>query len=186
MKFRQKTQAEDMSMIRLVRLTADEWPRLRALRLRSLLDSPDAFGATYEEALARKPDGWMQQVRDLPCFVAVCDDHGDVGLVRYLPDKERRDTAWLISMWVAPDARRLGVGGLLIDAIIDHARAEGVARLLLEVADHNVAAIALYAKKGFNATGDTGGMPAPREHIREHRRALLLDATRISEIPGAR
>jgi len=160
--------------IRVVRLTIDDWERLRALRLHSLRDAPDAFGSTYEEAAAREPAGWIQQLRDLPTFVAVNDEDVDVGLVRYAADGQRPDAAMLISMWVAPEARRLGVGGALIDAIIDHARAQGIARLLLDVADHNVGAIALYARKGFEPTGESGSMPSPREHIREHRRALHL------------
>lgn len=158
----------------IVRLTTDDWVRLRALRLRSLLDAPDAFGSTYEEALTREPEAWVQQLRDLPSFVAVDADDVDVGLVRYAPDKQQSDAAMLISMWVAPEARRRGVGEALIDVLIDYARAQGIARLLLDVADHNVAAIALYAKKGFAPTGQTGSMPAPREHIGEHQRALPL------------
>ena len=157
-----------VSITRIVRLTTDEWERLRALRLRSLLDAPDAFGATYAEAAARERDGWLQQLRDLPTFVAVSDQNVDVGIVRYAPD------GMLISMWVAPEARHQGIGEALIDAIIAYARTQGLARLLLDVADHNVAAIALYSKKGFVPTGETGSMPAPREHVREHRRFLDL------------
>jgi GNAT superfamily N-acetyltransferase len=160
--------------IRIVRLTTDDWERLRALRLRSLLDAPDAFGSTYAEAAARDPEGWVQQLRDLPSFVAVNDDDADVGMVRYIPDHQDADTAMLISMWVAPEARRHGVGAALIDTIVDYARTQDVARLILDVADHNVAAIALYARKGFVPTGESGSMPVPREHVGEHRRALQL------------
>jgi hypothetical protein len=47
-------------------------------------------------------------------------------------------------------------------------------RLVLDVADRNTAALAFYARKGFQPTGDTRTMPAPREHIREHRQSLTL------------
>ena len=98
----------------------------------------------------------------------------DVGLVRYGPDRKRGDTAFLISMWVAPEARGRGVGGALVEALVECARSEGFARMELDVGDHNAAAIALYAKKGFDATGERGRLAPPREHLREHRRLLVL------------
>ena len=161
-------------MLRVDRLTVDEAPRLRAIRLRALADAPAAFGATLEEALSRPADTWAQQLRELPSFVAV-DDGVDVGMVRCQPDGTRADTASLISMWVAPAARRSGVGDALIDAAIEWARANGVSRLLLYVVDDNAPAIALYARKGFQPTGEVATMPPPREHIREHERELRLN-----------
>ena len=98
----------------------------------------------------------------------------DVGIVRSERDKTRIGTAWLISMWVAPDARRQGVGGALIDAIIDWARSSGLNRLLLDVADNNGAAIDLYARKGFEPNGEVSAFPPPRQHVREHQRELRL------------
>lgn len=35
-------------------------PILRALRLQAMLDSPDAFGSTYERELARTPLDWQR------------------------------------------------------------------------------------------------------------------------------
>jgi|SRR5688572_8020229 len=160
-------------MLLVERLTIDEAPRLRAIRLRALADAPDAFGTTFEEAAARPAETWAQQLRELPSFVAV-DDGLDVGMVRCQPDAARTDTASLISMWVAPAARQSGVGDALIDAAIDWARANGVYRLLLYVVDDNAPAIALYARKGFYPTGKVATLPPPREHIREHQRELRL------------
>jgi GNAT superfamily N-acetyltransferase len=152
---------------------AEEGPRLRSIRLRALLDAPDAFGSTYEESVARPVERWSEQLRDLPTFVAV-DDDIDVGIVRCARDKADTETAWLISMWVAPEARRRGVGAILVDAVINWARANRVSRLLLEVADGNAPAIALYARKGFTPNGEVSTLPPPRDHIREHQRELRL------------
>ena len=77
-------------------------------------------------------------------------------------------------MWVAPEARRKGVGGALVDAVIEWARSAGVKRLLLDVADNNAPAIALYIQKGFQPNGEVSTFPPPREHIREHQRELRL------------
>jgi GNAT superfamily N-acetyltransferase len=160
-------------MIHLEQLTADEGPRLRAIRLRALRDAPDAFGSTLEEAAARSNEGWTRQVLELPTFVAVSDGL-DVGMVRGARDGTDAGTAWLISMWVAPDLRGQGVGAALVDAVVEWARANGMNRLLLDVADANAPAIALYARKGFVPNGGSGTMPHPREHIREHQRELRL------------
>lgn len=155
------------------RLSRDEGRRLRTIRLRALADAPDAFGSTYAEVAARPLESWPQQLQEIATFVAVREGE-DVGLVRCARDAQHRDTAWLISMWVAPEARGQGVGDALIDAVIAYARSSGTSRLLLEVGDHNHQAIALYARKGFKPTGETGTLPAPRHHMREHQRELRL------------
>jgi len=79
-----------------------------------------------------------------------------------------------ISMWVAPEARGKSIGAALIAAVVDWARRQGFDRLLLDVADDNIPAISLYARKGFEPTGAVSSLPAPREHIVEHERALKL------------
>jgi [ribosomal protein S18]-alanine N-acetyltransferase len=50
---------------------------------------------------------------------------------------------------VAPSAQGRGIGGRLIDALIDTARRRGATTLLLEVRADNQAAIALYRRRGF-------------------------------------
>jgi GNAT superfamily N-acetyltransferase len=157
----------------LERLGAHEGARLRAIRLRALLDAPDAFGTTFEETEPRPAESWTAQLRELPTFVAVKDGL-DVGMIRCARDEARPDTAWLISMWVAPEVRRAGVGGVLIDAVIEWARSHEVHHLLLDVSDHNAPAIALYIRKGFRPNGKIGTLPPPREHIREHQRELII------------
>jgi ribosomal protein S18 acetylase RimI-like enzyme len=159
--------------MRIVRLTPDEGPRLRAIRLRALRDSPDAFGTLFADEEARSLTSWSQAIADLPTFVAV-DEGRDVGMVRSGVDSRRADSAWLISMWVAPEARRRGIGEALIEVVVAWAEANGIHRLLLDVADDNAAAIALYAKTGFQPNGEAGSLPAPREHIREHQRELRI------------
>jgi ribosomal protein S18 acetylase RimI-like enzyme len=156
----------------LERLTSGDWQRLRKLRLRALVDAPGAFSGTYAEAEARPQESWVQQL-EMPTFVAVRDGD-DVGMVRCARDARDEGTAWLMSMWVAPEARRSGIGSALVDAIIEYARSRRLTRLVLDVADDNAAAIALYARKGFEPTVLTGTMPPPRQHIREHRRSLTL------------
>ena len=160
-------------VIEIERLSVDEGRRLRTIRLRALADAPDAFGSTYAEVAVRPLEIWPKQLQEIATFVAVKGAE-DVGLVRCASDEQNDETAWLISMWVAPEARGQGVGDALIDAVIECARSSGAIRLLLDVGDHNEQAIALYARKGFEPSGATGALPAPRNHLREHQRELRL------------
>jgi GNAT superfamily N-acetyltransferase len=163
--------------MKIEQLTPDETERLRSIRLRSLRDAPEAFATTFEESAARPPESWVQQLRDLATFVAVIGDR-DVGLVRGAPPSQIpgivTDLPVLISMWVAPEERGKGVGAALVDAVIAWARAQGFARLRLEVVDDNAPAVALYAGKGFLQTGPSVRCAPPREHKREHERILEL------------
>ena len=63
------------------------------------------------------------------------------------------DEAEIITLAVRPEARRRGLGGRLLDRVMDRARGQGVARLFLEVAHDNDAALALYASRGFEPAG---------------------------------
>ena len=140
--------------------------RLRALRLRALQDAPTAFDTTVAEALQWSAASWAQQLRDLATFVAVLEGQ-DVGMVRGAPSTKGDGAAYLISMWVAPEHRRLGVGGALIDAVIAWATGVGAQTLLLDVGEQNEGAIALYRRKGFVRNGKRSTLPAPRQYIHE-------------------
>ena len=157
----------------IVRLRPGAEARLRTIRLQALQDAPDAFGSTAAEVAARPPESWSQQLSGLATFVAVSGGR-DVGLARFAPDEECAQTGWLTSMWVSPENRGEGVGSTLIDAVVDFATSQGVARLALDVGDHNTSAISLYASKGFEPTGEVSSLDPPREHLCEHRRILRL------------
>jgi putative acetyltransferase len=57
--------------------------------------------------------------------------------------------AELKRMYVRPQFRGLGYGKLLLDHLADYARAHGVGLLRLETGIHQVAAIRLYERMGF-------------------------------------
>ncbi len=160
--------------MRIERLPAGAWERLRRVRLAALAQAPEAFGSTYAECVLWEPAQWRAQLERIPTFVAVIDG-ADVGMVRGVESERSDAAAYLISMWVAPEARRRGVGGALIDAVVGWARGLGKAELLLHARDYNSGAIALYEREGFRATGEVVVAPPPEEHLREIelRRSLL-------------
>lgn len=67
------------------------------------------------------------------------------------------DEAEVVSIGVAPAARRRGVGAALVADVMARAVAHGAARIFLEVAEDNAAAIALYVSAGFEKVGRRPG-----------------------------
>jgi len=63
------------------------------------------------------------------------------------------DEAEIISICTRPQARRQGIGANLIDAAVALLGQQKTARLLIEVADSNDAALSLYRKFGFASVG---------------------------------
>ena len=137
------------------RIRADEWSLLRELRLRSLLDAPEAFGQRYEKAAAEPDAEWRSAARASAAgdrrawFVARDDDPAstEVGLVQ--ARRRPPDDCLVFSMWVAPSARRSGVGKALIDAVSEWARGWGGQRIVLWVFGANDSALRFYERLGF-------------------------------------
>jgi GNAT superfamily N-acetyltransferase len=155
------------------RLGVGDGARLRAIRLRALSDAPEAFGTTLAEAVARPAEDWDSQLEQLATFIAAAGGD-DVGLVRGARHDGIADAGYLISMWVAPEHRRRGIGSALAGAVVQWARTGGLRRVFLDVGERNVPAIALYAHQGFVPDGAIGTLPPPREHVREIRMVLTL------------
>jgi GNAT superfamily N-acetyltransferase len=126
-----------------------------------------------EEAAAQPSESWDHQLEQFATFVAVADGC-DLGLVRGALHEHFRDAGYLISMWVAPEARRQGIGSALVDAVVHWARTHGLSRLLLDVGEGNTPAIALYTRKGFVPSGEAGTLPPPRDHVCEIQLVMRL------------
>lgn len=63
------------------------------------------------------------------------------------------DELHLLNITVAPPLQGQGLGSLLLDAVQDHGRSRGLAKLLLEVRQSNRRALALYQRRGFAEVG---------------------------------
>ena len=61
------------------------------------------------------------------------------------------DTLLMDGIFVRPEARSLGVGSALLDALEHRAAEAGLKRVRLDVIDENPRARALYARRGFEA-----------------------------------
>jgi ribosomal protein S18 acetylase RimI-like enzyme len=153
-------------VIAIERIRPTEADRYRDIRLRALRDAPTAFATTLPEAEAFGEDVWRSRVAaaatgiDSTLYVAVDGAGADVGMVASIRNTTDPSTAELISMWVAPDARRSGAGATLVRAVVDWARDSGYARIELWVTRGNDAAERLYQKLGFAETGDVKPLPS--------------------------
>lgn len=161
--------------VEIVRVFSGAWERVRSLRLRSLSDAPDAFGATLASEQGRPGSWWRARIDDRAVHHLIATlDGQDAGVTVVAPRREDPQTAGMFAVFVVPGARGRGVGDALVRAAIAAARADGFPRLLLDVGDHNAPAIALYARHGFVPTGRTSTLGPRREHITEHERVLEL------------
>ena len=142
------------------RLGEDDWAVFRELRLRSLLDSPEAFGSTYGHESSQTERAWRDWAagrwRDgtAAVFAGRADDGTPVGTATGAEYEAEPGVAHVYAMWVAPDARGAGVGRALLDAVAVWARDRGCGRLVLSVTESNDVARRFYAAGGFTDTGE--------------------------------
>jgi ribosomal protein S18 acetylase RimI-like enzyme len=129
------------------------------LRLRALETDPLAFGSTYEHELAFGDEwaGWCWRHADGPeeaTFFAIADDGEPAGLAGGF---RAGDGYELFSLWVAPDHRRAGHAGRLVEAVAAWAAESGGAALSLWVT--NPDALAFYERCGFRDDGRREPLP---------------------------
>ena len=122
----------------------DDWAVWRLLRQRSLSEDPDAFSSSTTMWTGENDteERWRARLADGPCFIAYADGR-PVGMVA---GWDGDDAAELTSMWVAPEARRRGIGRALIERVVEWSAGR---RLSLRVIDGNQAAVMAYEQQGF-------------------------------------
>jgi GNAT superfamily N-acetyltransferase len=136
------------------RIGSTEWELLRGVRLVALVDTPDAFGSTYEAEVDRAQEWWAESATSLAWFIADPGAGAPVGLVAGVAPGDPTGACDVISMWVAAPWRGRGVADALLDAVERWARAGGATALVLRVSDRNERARRFYARQGFVPTGD--------------------------------
>jgi GNAT superfamily N-acetyltransferase len=144
----------------LIRMAeADEWERIRDVRLRALIDAPDAFGSTFESESEHEESDWRSWITgwegsgDQALFVAE-EDEAWLGLALGVRWANRPDPAHLYAMWVDLRSRGAGVGRGLVEAVCEWAGASGTDRVHLCVTETNDGAATMYERCGFATTGE--------------------------------
>lgn len=137
-------------------------PTLRTLRA----DEADRYNAFFAAAARAHPDTLRIAPEDIAAtpfatapdeegvtFVAEAEDGTWLGVGTIERDRgraKRRHIAWIVRMYVAPDASGRGIGRAILRRALAHAATmPGIAKVNLTVAAHNAGAVHLYASEGF-------------------------------------
>jgi GNAT superfamily N-acetyltransferase len=147
-------------MVQIREVGADGWQAMRDVRLAALRDAPDAFASTYEREAAFAEADWQRRIAGGGNFLAYAPvlgaaPAGIVGGFETAPG-----TVELVSLWVRPQARGHGIGQALIQAVVGWARAKGISRVHLWVAENNGHARLLYERCGFAPTAERQPLPS--------------------------
>jgi RimJ/RimL family protein N-acetyltransferase len=146
-------------MVRVDRLGEDDWVTFREIRLRSLLDSPDAFGSTYGEESSNTERAWRDWAAGrwrggaAAVFAGRAEDGAAVGTATGAEYDAEPGIGYVYATW---------------------ARGRGCDRLALTVTETNAAARAFYDACGFIESGD-------RSPLREGSRLHVVTMTK--ELP---
>lgn len=137
-----------MAGVILRQLSPEDWETWRDIRLRSLADSPDAFGSTLAREQGFVEADWISRMQSMPVVAFVDGTPAALGGA-FRPED---GVAHIIAMWTAPEFRRRGLSRLVLDELVGMARAEG-RRVELDVTQGNSAARSAYERYGFVPTG---------------------------------
>jgi ribosomal protein S18 acetylase RimI-like enzyme len=142
----------------IVRAGEQDWPLVRAVRLRALEADPSAFASSVEREAAFTEHDWRDRIRTAAWFVVMpagpVDPPAGVTLVRALEPGADADFE-INAMWVAPELRGQRIGESLLDAVLAAVRGSGGRTVRLWVTNGNDGALALYARRGFLPSGRT-------------------------------
>ena len=108
-----------------------------------------AFDERFGEAWTRSQCAGILPMPGVKLVVARFGDGRSAGFALY---RTISDEAELLLLAVSPEFRRRGIGRMLLDQFLDHARDRGVSRVHLEVREGNPAVI-MYRSAGFSLAG---------------------------------
>jgi GNAT superfamily N-acetyltransferase len=148
---------EPRPIIRRVR--SEEWPMIRAQRLRALRADPQAFGSTLAREIEFEDDLWRERTTNAARSSTSSQwvaEEPDGGLVGSAVITQYEGNLHIFAMWVEPDRRGRGIGGRLLDAALSWADETFRGRpIYLEVNPAQGLAVRLYESRGFRRTGVT-------------------------------
>jgi GNAT superfamily N-acetyltransferase len=145
----------------LKRLSPNQWPPWRSLRLQALAEAPYAFGSKLADwqGAGDLEARWRERLASVPFNLIAFLRRCPAGMISATePNSDR--TVELISLWVAPSVRGCGVGDALIEAVVQWAVEQKASRVSLDVTEGNRHATTLYVRHGFLESGKGAAHPA--------------------------
>lgn len=138
-------------------------PTVRAMREADVDVALDMFAAVAAEGLwlgtesgfdrDRRRAAWLSGLADPDQRSLVVEDPAGATLLGQGSVHRARYGVAELGMALAAPARGQGLGGLLLDALLDAARALDAHKVELQVWPHNEAALRLYLSRGFQVEG---------------------------------
>jgi ribosomal protein S18 acetylase RimI-like enzyme len=121
----------------------------RDIRLEALRTNPEAFGSSFDVESAQ-PSSWFSDRLGSSVVLGAFRDTELVGIAGFVVQQGQKSAhkGLLWGMYVRPNARAIGVGRRLVEAILDVAR-QHVELIQLSVVHDNAPARRLYASLGF-------------------------------------
>jgi GNAT superfamily N-acetyltransferase len=156
--------------ITCVELHADEWARLSNIRLKALIDTPHAFGGTYENERLFDEDKWRLEFAK-QAFVIASVDGLDAGMM-YVENLvgDFGATCWIGGCWSDPDFRGVGLMRAMFEFLDKQAASRDWLIQGLGVWTNNDLAISAYEKLGFVEMG--GPQPSTRQPGKFYQRMI--------------
>ncbi len=153
---------KDRPSIQIRPLTEDDAAQYRALRIQAVTDHPIAFWTSPEEETCDDVEGFAKRIREQwsdPGWAQILGAFKGEQLLAQAGFKRQKllklqHRPELGGVYVTKQAQGLGLGKILINAVIDHLRTlQGVEMLSLAVAHTNTGARKLYESLGFQYMG---------------------------------
>lgn len=159
------------------RLTRADGAGLKALRLKALADTPEAFAEALGDAEKLSAGDWQTRAEN-ECIYGLFEGETLSGMsqVDRYQSKATRHKAWLTAVYLEPSLRGRGAGRALLTHTIEDSRKQGILQLHLGVGDYNEAVKSLYASLGFEVYGlEPRGLFAGNRFVDEYLMVLHLD-----------
>ena len=139
-------------MVDFQQLADTEWLRLKLIRLKALLDSPDFFLSTYGKEREYDDKKWQSEFSRGEWTVGSVDGN-DVCLLGVTEAGIAPNNHCLEYMWVDPGYRHQGIGFELVIGAMERLYRSGISLVHLWVLDGNNRAVSVYKSLRFEFNG---------------------------------
>ena len=133
-------------------LEANEWQRLRSIRLEALTESEHAFGGTLEAESVEDENSWRNKFEKLDFLIASVDGVDAALLSVEVLDGDFGATCWIGGCWSDPRFRGKGLMRAMFNFIDQQDKDWKIQGLGVLTDNYN--AIAAYEKLGFVKMGE--------------------------------
>ena len=138
--------------IKIEIISENDWSRLRAIRLKSLVVNPEAFGGTHEIESAESEAEWRAKFEKLDFLIASVDGVDAAMMSVEVLVGDFGATCWIGGCWSDPSYRGKGLLRTLFDFVDQQDRDWKIQGLGVWI--DNYSAIAAYEKLGFMKMGE--------------------------------